>query len=567
VPVLVLRLLTGFNLVRILANINVTLCLAATLVGGGVSYLWLQQFSHEDGLSAAAIQATNKLLERNSGVVQDMGNHPDSALIFEELSQLWIDDTDWDGPIVAQKMAVAFRDQPLGLYALQELYDQDVVAGEVDEVTFSESLLSEYPNSRVASIALDHLLKVDESAWLARCNGILARHASNGLHAYAWVRLGDYYAAHDDFRQAQQAWYQAWASEPEYGLRVHNKLFEIWLATDDWFAPSILGTDFLDEAILVPVVKRLLERKPGGFENQLDSVGRSIASGDMRARCDQIRRLLVSWPDMDFSDTERAELALAIFLLGDLPSKSPLPLEEFLPLKNEFSTLRSDFLKLSLASFDSLAPDLRALYTLRISRRLLANIQAKSALDTLEVVWRDEGISTQWRERLLIEMTDILINDLNRAKDAAAAYVEYCETVAAHPAIYRLRAGMLYYRSEEFESAYREFTKLIQASKTDESQAMGQFMLALCHGALGRTDEESSLLEELSENYAETDLAPQALERLSSKAVARFDNASAQFYLEQIRLRYPGWKGATVTQNMEEALISIRKNEQAQSGK
>jgi TolA-binding protein len=164
-------------------------------------------------------------------------------------------------------------------------------------------------------------------------------------------------------------------------------------------------------------------------------------------------------------------------------------------------------------------------------------------------------------------MTDILINDLNRAKDAAAAYVEYCETVAAHPAIYRLRAGMLYYRSEEFESAYREFTKLIQASKTDESQAMGQFMLALCHGALGRTDEESSLLEELSENYAETDLAPQALERLSSKAVARFDNASAQFYLEQIRLRYPGWKGATVTQNMEEALISIRKNEQAQSGK
>jgi len=199
---------------------------------------------------------------------------------------------------------------------------------------------------------------------------------------------------------------------------------------------------------------------------------------------------------------------------------------------------------LAQPSFQALAPDLRALYCIRIANRFLDDIQAKHAADVLKDSWKPSDISQQWRERLLQRYAEIAADERSQFKVAALAYAEYCDAEPDHPHAFRAQAGVLYYRAGAFERAIDQFEALEAQALDDSQNALALFMKGLCYQESGLFEQAEELLVEVAERFPASDFAPQSLGLLSSIAVAQNDYEQAIGYVEEILTRYPDWKEA-----------------------
>ncbi|MBN2308155.1 MAG: hypothetical protein JXR94_04245 [Candidatus Hydrogenedentes bacterium] len=509
--------------------------------------------------ASGASQIVQRFLDEEREVIAEIGKHPDSERVFDQLVATWSDATGRDAGSVRREIVLAFPDHNLGLYALRAFLGDGATPGQ-EARAFCRTLVDEHGDTRVACMALDHLLKAAPEEGATLCDGLAAGPPDSRVARFALVRAGDRHAEHDEAESAIIAWLKAWIAQPDMGAKLYNKLCGLWLKQGDWLAPLLIGSEYIDDPALNPLKERLLRYYEGGVDGPQQAglrtrIGAALAANDVAAFCGVIESARDEWRDMDLSDADKADLALGVFLLGS-PSEHTfsLPPGSALALENRFNTCRQWALARGRESCDGLSPDLVAFYTLRVADRMVQGIRVKDALDLLEDSWKKDGVSRVWRERLLSRFADIVSAEYDQPYRTAKLYVDYCDAYGDAPDSFLQKAALLYMQSERYGEAAELFTRLEQRADSDYEKALACFMLGM---VMVHTDEPVNAQERFTsvvEHYAATDFAPQALAQLGILALKADETDGAQEYFRQIALRYPEWKHADYYERMAASL-------------
>jgi len=213
-------------------------------------------------LSQSAWNELEVYLNTKSAIVAAMPSHPLSDGLLQDIVAVYQRDLGVDQNEAQKLIAERFRNSNLGLYALKRYLSEpapehDTAEAPISKAEYCEHLCRNYPNARISSMAMDHLL---ESAAdnLALCDQYVKMAPHSRLGVFARIRKGDAYRNQGQDAQAALCYLQAWQKEPARGKRLYNKLYPTWLTSGDWTYPTLMAEEYLDSPILNGVKARAL---------------------------------------------------------------------------------------------------------------------------------------------------------------------------------------------------------------------------------------------------------------------------------------------------------------------
>ncbi|MBN2310484.1 MAG: hypothetical protein JXR94_16035 [Candidatus Hydrogenedentes bacterium] len=486
----------------------------------------------------------------NTALLRQLGKEPEAAEAYGTLVGLWGRETSEDTAGIRRRVVGAFPNESLGLYALREC----IASQPAEADALCEAVLAQAPDSRVACLALDHLLKGAAGTEIRQCDAVFAEFPGARVGAFALLRKGDYLLDRGDGQEAARHWMKAWIARADIGGdRLHNRLCAQWMADGMWWAPLLLGMEFRTSPALTPLKTRLLEQYEAmisgdeipGHIQALIEINPALEQGDAGRLASELESLSEGWPEWDCSDAFRAESALAFFLLQGKSNRTfTLSLGDSLGAQNRLHQARMAFLERYQASCQAIPPDLRAIYALSIANRFIEDMRPVVAAKFLLGTWEDPSVPQDLRERLLACHADILSKELGDHETAGRECAAYCDAEAAHGLEMRKRAGTHYYEAGAYEEAMQQFERLEAETAGGAYEAIALFMRGMSAAGAGRDEVAEALFAELGERCPGSDLAAESLGYLARLAVAKGNPARAQEYLDEIQLRYPDWDGA-----------------------
>jgi len=490
--------------------------------------------------------AVTAFVEDNSEVLATLGKQGKALDTYEQLVRLWSAECSLDPPETLKRMVYAFPDHALGLYALNDL----IASGADSAGSFSEEVVAAIPQSRVASLALDHLLQAFPRTRTERCDEVWSKLSNTRVAGFARMRKGDFLYESHQGRQAAVCWLEAWFSQPDMGEKLYNKIYGQWISEGMWWGPLLIGGEFLNEPALKPLIGRLLaeyksfEAGESTFAHvkKLMELSSVLANGNTETLTSAIGELLVEWPTFDWPEVIKAESALAVYLLGGSTDRTfPLSTEKSLTVRNKLHRDRMACLSKFSEAFRAVEPDLGALYSIRVSSRFLEDIQPKQAAEFLRDKWQTAEASIAWRERLLKSRAAVLTKELGDHETAASECEQYCDSESEHSAEMHKWAGIYCYDAKQYARALHQFEQLEAQTDDANSRAMALFMKGMSAAASGQVEMAEKFFLQLNNQFPASEFAPEALAFAAKTCVAGGDYARAKQYLNEIHTRYPDW--------------------------
>lgn len=500
----------------------------------------------------------NKIAEfcrRHQQVIGRMPLHPQTEGLLEDLTMMWRAATGLSKDEALEKIILEYKDSPLGLTALQS-YAASGRGG-----TFCEILSERHPNARVACMALDYRIKAAPAQEQQLLDQVLLQSPESKLAAFALTRKGQIALDNGDREQAAKCWLRAWLIDPARARTFFNSLCLIWLQSEDWDYPLLLSTENLAD----PVLNRIKERALAAMENsdpalteqraRVREIGHALDENDTKKSLSLLQQLAQSSGGLDAED--RAYLGTAAFLMDRTPSYlANANIAESIQSHGEWARCREQLLAWGQQGYDALHPDVRAMLVLRLVGRWLEDARVAPAITLLQATWRAPSISKEWRELLVNRLVNLLIEEYADNKLAGAVCAEYCDSADTPSPTLCVRSATLLNQVAEYDRSLDQLKRLDSLQNTLEVMPVAAFLRALNYMGKGEMDRAGALLEAFSENYPQSDLAPQAVEMLARIALAKGDQQAAAAHYRTIMQDYSQSRYAKTARQEYEKIIS-----------
>ncbi len=384
----------------------------------------------------------------HSAVVDSMPAHPYSERVLAGLTGIVRMETDASETEALRSLAVHFGDSSVGLYALQRLLETDASRG------FCEMLCTEYPQRRVACLALEHLLSTPGET-VAHCDTYRSLHPGSRLAAFAALRKGDAYRATGNLARAAR-WYLE-AGFPAADTAVMRpalvRLQALWQDHRQW--PELLLFSGRDRGMPVPPslwertcrearglaedghaeaeelrhalwhpnkeTRKTLERffreedYPSEWQNRalLALSKLHLEAGRIDVSAALLEILYDRLPAKEAGGEAYASLGIAVFLFGDTASYGKTPpkevskaLEQLLML-GRLAAIRERFLGLAEGSYALLCADEQAYFGNLVARRHMDELNVSRALHALARAAQLECVSPALKQFTATQLSRI----------------------------------------------------------------------------------------------------------------------------------------------------------------
>ena len=500
-------------------------------VGGGSS------------LSARGADAINRYCRDVLAVIHEMPGHPRTDEVLGHIVEIWTEDARVDERTALEGITKAFKDSPLGLAAFDRYLSFEFEMA--DE--FCRELVQQGPDSRAACMALDHLVNnATPDTAEALLDSVIETGRDTRVGVFALLCKGDRAREQGEMDAAARCWLECWLADAKRAKSVYDKLCAYWLENGDWYYALLMPAEFREDAVLTAVKQYALAGVEGpgaSVRAQFREAGKALQSGNMEGAAAAIEQAITDGTVVGAED--KALLGMAVFLLGTEKDYTiTLDLASSLKARRALTQCREHCLQWAQEGLESLPRELQACYALQAAKRRLQDGQAGPALDLLQATWRGKALPAWWRERVLEELANRLVEERGDYEGSGRAYAAYCDESPQNEAKLRLIAADHFYRAQEYAKSLEQIDKVLAAAK-GEAELPGALLLSALD-YLGQKNSEgaTAALEQLALNHPQNELAARALFLLGKMSLAAGDSTKAQSYYVDLMDRYPKSKPA-----------------------
>jgi len=471
----------------------------------------------------------------HAAVIDNMPQDPQGQAVLAHIVDLWCSDTNIAKIDALPEIALTFRDSGLGLAALEQYAASS--ADPAAAAPLFQHIMAQYPDSRLACMALDRLLKHDPAHTIDLCTVAAARPAT-ALPAFALMKKGDFLIEQQDARDAVLAWLQAWLIDSRRGPVLHKRLRNAWQTQGNWYDPLLLDESLSGDKTACALAKRLIQRHdkvPPSLATALQALP-TAAPADLPAA---YRALADTLEQASLPPEDRFNFALAAYLHQPAPASDAGSMKSRLLERTQCEQQRRRLLTMIDAGWKTNPPDLAAAFRLKLMRRMLMANNPDEAGAIIAEKWKDPSLSKAWRERLAEQHAHLLNQEMSRPEESAALFAAYTDTYPDAPSSYRLKAGHLFLQAHQFASAQTQLQKVIDTAPTADLAGAATFLLGLGLISIGERTAGEQHLQEAINLYPEGEYVPKALHLLAKEAVTRGDYAAARTFYHDIVENHP----------------------------
>lgn len=501
-------------------------------------------------------QRIEALLWDQRHIVAKMPIHKESAQLYQTVVSMIREEVGVTEAEIAQHLCIGFRDSNFGLFALQHLDELFQPKGSQrlstkatnhtypcdDYRSFLIQLCREYPNSRVATMALDNLLRqTPENEQFLREE--IEKNPGTRMSSFGLLRLGDLAQARGDLQVAEDAWLQSWREMPARAPQLYNRLCQVWMERGDWTSQLLFDERWIEDPALTSLVVRIGERRnalPEELRVALDAVSKALQKSNVSETLASLQQLADIVKNAPVDPQHKADLSLAAFLVGmNSDTSFTTDLQSELQIQHDLATVRLTHLELALQSLPSLDYPLQAVYRIRAADRALLDLDPATAAALVKKTVEDSSVPVRWKKRALHKYLDLLTEEYCQYAEAADYILQFLKTLPDGDDRLKLEAARQYSRAGQYAKAVSQFETL-RSSHDGEVAVEAIFSCAVCYLRIASLEAATTCFHQVLTDFPQaTTYASESLYHLALIALDKLNYEDATLFLKAIVEKYP----------------------------